>query len=633
MRYPSMSLFASVLLTGLLALPAVAQVPDFVATAPGGDEYPADDGLILRQMVRITLAADGKVETHVEESWKMLTAYLTRHDYFDPRISWDDARSSLRIDQVRTYMADGTIIDAKDNSKVPNTADVFQWAVPYAHMRQVTLAHVGVEHDATSATAYTLQDRAPVDEPFYGEIELQSFLPILDQWITLQVPEGTSLTIAGIHCQVDAKGETKDGKTSYIIHRTNVPAANLSENGWDHDVLQRMVFSSAADWGSVRTHLARRIEAAAVADAAVTAKVAEVVDGSTHPQEKIARIHRFVVDGLRTIDWPVADFDHQVRSAGQVLDSSVGHPLDKAVLLAAMLRTAGLEANVALVSSDPATPDTVPCPDGFGQVWVMVRLGKKEVWLDPTAGRDAANKWDLAGLPVLLLDPSAQGGIVRRPTLEAEDNRGALLARVTLEADGDVLAVSGTADLDLAKGYNPLVDFDRDSSRHEGVAGKVASGFGGAKVDGVSVARQGCGMAAFRAEFSGGSIPVPHSGLVQLRLPRVPGALSGGALQTFRATRTLPLRLPDGAVSERVDLTLALPDGFDVAHLPSDLSLANAVGSVRRTVEIEDGELIASTLLVVEQGEIAPGDYPALRELLDALEADSQSLILLRRAE
>lgn len=633
MRYPSMALFASVLLTGLLALPAAAQVPDYVSAAPSGDEYPTDDGLILRQMVRVTLAADGKVETHVEESWKMLTAYLTRHDYFDPRISWDDARSSLRIDQVRTFMADGTIIDAKDNSRVPNTADAFQWAVPYAHMRQVTLAHVGVEHDATSATAYTLLDRAAVDEPFYGELELQSFLPILDQWITLEVPEGNTLTLAGIHCEVDAKDETKDGKTRYIIHRTNVPAANLSENGWDHDALQRLVFSSAADWDAVRTHLARRIEAAAVADAAVTAKVTEVVDGSTQPQEKIARIHRFVVDGLRTIEWPVADFDHQVRSAGQVLDSSVGHPLDKAVLLIAMLRNAGLEANVALVSSDPATPDAVPCPDGFGQAWVMVRLGKKEVWLDPTAGRDAANKWDLAGLPVLLLDPSAQGGITRRPALGAEDNRGALLARVTLEADDDALAVSGTADLDLAKAYNPLVDFDREGNRHEGVASKVASGFGGAKVDGVTVARQGCGIAAFRAEFSGGSIPVPENGLVQLRLPRVPGALRGGDLETFRASRTLPLRLPNGPISERVDLTLTLPDGFDVSHLPGDHSVANAVGSVRRTLNVEDGELTASTLLIVEQGEIAPADYPALRQLLDALEADNQSLILLRRAE
>ncbi len=630
MRYPIQYLFASVLLTGLLTQPATAQVPEYVTTAPSADAYPADDGLILRQMVRVTLGADGKVETHVEESLKMMTAYLTRHDYFDPRVSWNDARSSLRLDQVRTYMADGTPIDAKDNSRVPNTADVFQWAVPYAHMRQMTLAHVGVEHGATSATAYTLQDRAPVDEPFYGVIELQSFLPILDQWITLEIPEGGTLNIAGVHCDVNVQSESKDGKTTYIIHRTDVPAVNLSETGWDHDVLQRLVYSNAPDWGTVRTHLARRIEAAAMADAAVTAKVTEVIDGSSQPQEKISRLHRFVVQGLRTIDWPVADFDHQVRTAGDVLDSSVGHPLDKAVLLVAMLRNAGLEANVALVSSDPAIPDAVACPDVFGQVWVQARLGNKEVWLDPTASRDARNKWDLAGLPVLLLDPAAEG-VSRRPGLDAEDNRAALLAEVTLKAGEDSLAVSGWADLDLAKGYNPLVDFDREGTRHERVAGKVAGAFGGADVDGVTVARQGCGMAAFRAEFSGGSIPVPEHGLVSLRLPRVPGALSGGALETYRTTRTLPLRLPDGPVSERVDVTLTLPDGFEVAHLPADLSLANAAGSVRRTLGVDDGVLTASTLLIVEQGEIAPADYPAFRELLDAVEADSQSLILLRR--
>ncbi len=626
------NLLLTVLLTTLLAGAAQAGAPDFVTGAPGASEYPTDDGLILRQMVRVTLGADGRVETHVEESWKMLTAYLTRHDYFDPRVSWNERRQTLRIDQARTFMADGTVIDAKDNSKVPNTADPFQFAVPYAHMRQMTVAHVGVEHGATSSLAYTLQDRAPVDEPFYGMLEIQSFVPIVDQWITIEVPDGTELALAGLHCELDAQVTREGGKTIHTIHRADVPAVSLSENGWDTTALQRVVYSAAADWAEVRNHLAGRIEAAAVADAAVTAKTHEVLDGSSQPREQVGRIHRFVVDGLRTTPWPVADFDHQVRTAGQVLDSSVGHPLDKAVLLTAMLRSAGLDAHVALVSSDPVVAEGVACADAFDQVWVRVRLDGPEWWLDPAAHRDAHNRWDLAGLTALILDPAATG-LARRDGLDAEANRAALRADVALTVDGDTLAVAGTADVDLAYRYNPLVGFDRDGARHDKVAGGIAGNFGGASADGVTVAQQGGELSSFRTEFSGGSIPVPESGLVRLAIPRVPGAVTGGAVGSHRGSRTLPVRLPLGAGMERVDLTVALPDGFELAFTPDDVSLANRAGSVRRTVSVEDGELSVTTLLVLEQDELPAARYPELKELLDAMETDAAATVLLRRAD
>ena len=629
-RIPSMAAIA--LLATLLSAPASAQVPDYVSAAPGATEYPDDDGLILRQVVRITLGKDGRVERHVEESWKMLTAYLTRHDYFDPRIDWNDARATQLVDQARTYMADGTIVDAKPNSQVPNTAAAFQWAVPYAHMRQLTVAHVGVEHDATAVLAYTIQDRAPVDDPFWGVVELQSFLPILDQWITLEVPEGTPLTFGGVNCELTAKRESLNGMTSFVLHRADVPALNLSENGWDHGVAQRLAYSSAADWTGVRNHLARSIEAAAMLEGAVAAKVDEVLDGATLAEDKVARIHAFVVDGIRTIDWPVADFDYVVRPATDVLDSSVGHPLDKAVLLTAMLRAAGLDAHVALASDSAAVSAVVAAPGQLDRVWVRVTVGSTQQWLDPSANRDDRNRWDLAGRPVLLLDAAAPG-LEWRPELTSADNRASLKADITLEVDGDALIVSGTADVDLAHTYNPLAGFDRSSDRHAKLAGGVAAGFGGAEVDEVFVARHGCKLSSLRVEFSGGTIDVPDHGLVQLALPRVPGALSGGEFGSYRATRTLPVWLPDGAASERVELTIALPAGFDVVHVPDDLALAGNAGSVRRSATVTDGELHWSTVLVINRAEVAPEDYAGLRSLLDGLESSSAATVLLRRTE
>ena len=209
------TLTLSSLLCGFLALPASAQVPDSIASAPGYAEYPDQDGLMVRQMIRVTLDAAGKVEHHEETALKLLSGHLTRQGYLDPRVEWNETRSEMRIDQARTYMRDGTALDVKANSLVPNTADEMQWAVPYANQREMTIAHIGVEHDATSVLAYTITDRAPAGVPLWGVLDLQDFIPILDQWVTIQVPEGTTLHYAGIDCTVKAKLDTKDGLASY----------------------------------------------------------------------------------------------------------------------------------------------------------------------------------------------------------------------------------------------------------------------------------------------------------------------------------------------------------------------------------------------------------------------------------
>lgn len=614
-----------------LSLPAVAQVPDHIASAPGIERYPDEDGLVVQQMDRWTLAADGSVERHHEVALKMLTAYLTRHDHFDPLIDWNDARATMRVDQARAYMADGTVRDTAANSLVPNTAAAFSHAVPYVHMRQMVVAHVGVEHGATSVTAYTIGDRAPSGVPLWGVVELQGFMPLLDHWITVEVPEGTDLHHGGVFCEFTPETETKNGLTSYSFHRSGVPAANLDEAGHGHQGVARMAFSTAADWAAVRTFLEGRVTPAMSADPAIQAKVDEVVDGATLTSEKAARIHAFVVDGVQTVHWPAADFDYAARPAADVLDSSVGHELDKAVLLAAMLRQAGIDAVVALVSSDRTIAADVPAPGQLDHVWVRAQVGDEEVFLHPDASCDRRNKTDLAGRWVLPLDGAATKP-VQRPALQGSRNRAALYAEVTIEADDHRLRLSGSADVDLGLTYNPVVTFDRGSDGTGKLAGRVAGSFGGAHADSHVVARQTCELTALRTEFSGGTVEVPLHGLVRLTLPRVPGALEGATLQIHRNTRTMPLQLP-GPLTERVELVLDLPDGYELAYAPEPVSLANAAGSVHRTVELEDGTLTVTTVLALDTDLVSPAVYLQLRTLFDHLEGDSDATILLQRQD
>ena len=353
-----------------------------------------------------------------------------------------------------------------------------------------------------------------------------------------------------------------------------------------------------------------------------------MVGEATLPAEQLALVHDFVVSGVRNVDWPLSAFDYQARPAGEVLQSSVGHSLDKAVLLTAMLRYLGFKADLALVSSEREIAADVPSPVWFDQAWVRVKTPDRAIWLDPTASRNGHNRFDLAGHPTLLV---AEGEEMRMfSDLEWADNRASLWIEGTIVDEGGDLVVSGEVEADYAYGTNPLVAFDRSTDGPRELAGQVVAVFGGAEVDQVMVGHRSDELLAFGATFSGGKLKEVHGLPIRVDLPRLPGLPSSSALQSHRQQRTLPLVLPDGALSSVVGVKLTLPAGWQPIVIPAALQLENEVGKVIRTVELKGDELTLRTELILLKAVVEASLWPDLRTILTAVEAESARVVLLR---
>ncbi len=625
----AITLSTALLLLGLAA-PAVAQVPADIGSAPGVETYDRDDGVWVRRHLTVSLGADGRVVREVEEALKPLTGNPMRNDMLDPRIDWNDTRSSLEVLEAVTWMVDGTEVRALDNSFVPNTAGALQWAVPYAGVRQLTVAHVGVEHGSTSLLHYRVTDRGALGMPLWGQQTLADYLPIVSQRVTLEAPEGSPLHWGVLYGSAQPQASTQGDMQRLVFQDVGVEGLVLAENHGRLGV-PRLVWSTARDWKQARSFLEAQVEPSVAADGYVRGKLDEVLDGSLTEAERIARIHAFVVDGVRSIHWDPADFGYATRSAPEVLNSSVGHALDKAVLLVTMLRASGLDAHVALAASERAWLPQVPSPAPFDQVWVRVGAGGHAVWLDPTASLEAHNRFHLAGHAVLVLDgESVQPDVLAE--LEPAKNRAVLRTRVELTDGEDSLAVQGRADLDLGGLYNPVVTFDRSKDKLSGVCDQLSGTFGGGTHTTYVGMRSGFFLAV-GADFEGGSIDVPDSGLVRIDLPRVPSAVTGASVESWRLVRTLPIELAAPA-REQVVLELVVPEGWELAHQPQPVELDNGIGSFSRSV-VDDGEgtITLRSNLELRQVLVPPEAWPDLRILLNEVEATAGTALLLRRAE
>lgn len=633
-------------LFGLLLLPALhfaalavdvpAEVLDMVRRAPGTREYPADDGLLLRQVIEITLDREGKVTRHEESYLKMLTDQVNRAGWFDPRLDWNDARAELTVDQAYSIMADGKIVQAQANSLVPNTDHALEEAVPFAFMRQMTVAQVGVEHGGTTVLAYTVKDRRPSGVPLWGSIDLGAAVPILDQRLRISVPEGTPFHWAGLFADLKPVITSQEGMTTYAFDRRDVPAFIPQEISSGKLGVPRLVFSTARGWPAVRQRVEQDVQAG-LAKGGVSRQAEEIISGSLTDEEKIALLHTFVVEGIKTVSWPLSAFDYMVRSPEEVLNSSVGHPLEKAVLLAALLKAAALKNMsgpplVLLAAAEPRIAGSVPAPVQFPDAWVAVGTGARVLMLDPTAPLSRRNRSHLIGIPLLLLD-GASTAPQNWSALEGDlPHRAALRLTLKLEAGPAEMEVSGQADLDLSGGYNPLPGFDRSKDQIGGLARSLAGEVGNARIKEVFPGLLSPAGIAFRALMEGGSLSIPDSGLVRVPLPRPPGGLSGEHFQMWRGRRTLPLLLPAPA-QEIVEMVLQLPSGFEPVGLPGTIRLQNKAGTLTRTVQHEAGKVTVRTELHLLKGLIEPEEYPDLRGLFAALDEDTAAAVWLRRAK
>lgn len=585
------------MLATLLTLSALASPPAAVLEAPSAAAMPEEDGLWLWHHTSVSSREGGLTVAH-DQAVKIFTARLDREELFDPRLSWDDSTSDLSVDQARCWLADGTEVKALDNSLVPNTDGALQWAVPYASQRQLVVAQVGVEHGGACQLAWTVSHQ-PSQLPAWGVVPLAEARPISD--LQVHVDVGQELrwaTLTG-----EGSGEVQTGsKLDQVL--TDVPAHDPAE-GWP---APELVWSAAESWEEVRQALRARIDPA-IQPEVVKEAAQEVLTPSMLDEARVAALHSLVSDGVRNIGWPVADFGYQARPAAQVLDSSVGHPLDEAVLLVSLLRADGIQADIALASSRRQVAWEVPNPDQLDQVWVVV---EGERWLDPTGHHD---QWDLDGHPVWLL--SGEGGP------EVLDLPGQDEASLSWELDisrkDEALVVSGSAQVTLTRGYHPDPDLSWD-----GEVSSVIPSAPGARAGEAEVLYDSEHMLGLSAPLEEGQVEIPGSGLVTLVLPRVPGAHQD--LQIWRQDRTQPLWLP--GLHEVVQLRLSL-DEVEAVALPREVDLQAGGARLVRTVEEEGEELVITEVLTLQEGLVQPADWSQVREVLVASQARCSRTVLL----
>jgi hypothetical protein len=163
-----------------------------------------------------------------------------------------------------------------------------------------------------------------------------------------------------------------------IIAESNMPP-------WA-DISPFIMVSSFESWEEFSTWWRDLSQGQAEPTPQIIRKVEELIRGKTTQEGKAKAIYNWVVSNIRYVGLEFGMAGFKPHSAEEVFNNKYGDCKDKATLLLAMYKVAGIPAYYALIGTREMgrLEEEIPMSQ-FDHAIVLVKIDEKLVWLDPTA--------------------------------------------------------------------------------------------------------------------------------------------------------------------------------------------------------------------------------------------------------
>ena len=403
---------------------------------------------------------------------------------------------------------------------------------------------------------------------------------------------------------------------------------------------------SFARWEDVSLWLSELHDGQSLPDDAITAKVRSLTAGANTPIDKIRALADYV-QAIRYVSIQTGigrGGGYKPHAASLVFAKSYGDCKDKANLLRAMLKAAGIESwPVSIFSGDPLfvraewpTPQqfnhcilAILAPAGYTGDAVLddPKLGKLLIF-DPT---DAYTP--LGEIPLheqnsfALIIAGERGGLEKMPSGKAGANSTMRNIEASVAPNG---SVKGTLHEDLT-GWTAVIQ--RASFRERGeaeyrkrVETRVTNGIRSAAIGNVkTIDTPHEDRFQVDAEFTSAGFAQIMQGRLMVFRPSI--LQSFDPLPFTDTKRTQPAILNARTWQDTVHVKL--PEGFEVDELPDAAKVETAYGSYEAKSSAEAGLLTFTRTLVLKSSVVPADEYAKLKAFADRVSGSDQAPVVL----
>jgi hypothetical protein len=574
---------------------------------------PVHDARFLQLSVSYRLHADGSWDMTCERQVRLDTYLAVNRALGETFIVYDPAFQKLEVLRAETTMADGR--------KVPAPANAFNEVLPiaahgfadFSGLREMVVTHTGLERGARVDLKYRIHT-APGFLPVFSGIEpLRRDFPVDRYELAIEVPSGVDLAyeIRGAAGATMLETAEPQGGKRHVLRFSGLPPVA-------HDLLAPpqsepfIVFSASREW--------QRALELPVAPAPLPAALRERIAGlktalpvriglpapRLGPQavDLLAALQRIVAGEIAGCGLGAEAIGWRARPLERVLQGHYGTRLEKALLLQAMIREAGYEAELLAVAAGGEFAPEVATPLQLGDFLLKVEDGPHALYLD--AFREASGFFPYAaqGLSAWNL---ARGTLETLPDSDWQRNGVDVSGTAQLGADGagGVLTV-------CARGCFQRYD-EAAADPAAFIAGLLRRFFPVDKAELKKLLALTRDEICAEVAFSGKWLKELGAGLLVAEFPRLPGLAEAMVIQERRQA-AVALEAPFRA-SLRLEIEPAAGLKLDMAA--AALERRSALGFLTRGLEAgQDGRLHLTVAAGIAKRTVAAVEYPQLRELL-----------------
>lgn len=468
--------------------------------------------------------------------------------------------------------------------------------------RVITLTFPRLEEGDLIEIRYRIADRGTVNQigaGYFGEVEyLGETIPVLASRLVIDAPVSRPVRYELVHVPSPpaTSTEAREDRAITVIDFPSLPAYRQLPSA--PPFIERVPYATLGtieDWNALGRTYAALIAKQTVIDADIRAAVQEVISGARTPREKVEAIYAWVIENTRYVALEFGIHALKPYEVTSVFRRRFGDCKDKAALMVAMLREAGIGANVVVLrTSDLGLPDTtIPSLSYFNHA--IVYIPSEDLFLDGTVlhhGPTETPRLDLGALG-LIIDAGAEGGgrLVVTPAATPTSAETRYAAEVQLAPDGEA-TVKGRVVAFGESAAEERTHFRLNDERGATLSSRLrrvysdisltGSSFGSLELDAIPVSYEFRARVPRFARLEGSTLRAPTS-FFPLGLP----------VEAVSPGREIPLQLPQPFLMSS-ELTLEIPEGWSLSGTPRTGELASRWGTVtlgvdtdRRVVRVE----------------------------------------------
>ena len=608
------------------------------------ERFPDANTVLLDQTVNIEYREDGTWTQWHEAYLKILTQKgrednLTVSSYYTVPYQTD---KDCRVDLVEIIKPDGKAvdIDISGQSSVATQTSGMTENIYDPNSKAITVNINGLRiGDILHYRMYDNTVKPRADGIFTDMFSLEGRSPIIHSEIRISAPEDFPLAkmeiLDKVKGTVEFSRSAAGGRIIYTWKVHDVPQAVPEPNMPSmFTCTQRLLVSTAPDWQTIsRWYWQLSKPALAAVTDQIKAKVAELTQGAETPLQKIESIFKYVSQKIRYMGITTEKVAPglEPHPVSQTFEAKYGVCRDKAALLVAMLREAGIESYPVLIQNgdkkDVEVPNTY-----FNHAIAAAKVEGNYILMDPT------DENTLALLPAYLNNRSYLVATPEGETLltsevtPAADNMLLIETSGTLSDTGIITATSkfqfeGIND-NAFRGYFSRVNPEERKRLFETVISKV---YGGGKITECTILpadlQDTSKPLTARISYITTDIFAKENGLALMPAPFLSKVL-GLVNNIYNAANLEKRRFPfiiDFTSGVRETVKISVDKGIKkILSLPVYSPVESTQLSWIRSLAQVKNNIIGTNLFMIKETDFSVGQYAELKKALSVIEYNNR---------